>query len=326
MMKKTILLVLIAGIIATGYIFSESRVKEINTDPYKFTREVVEIKGKVLQLCGDEKEVSSRGFIFRDDFGDDIKVVTASTYPEVDQHYRIIGMVIINSADKEKPEINIIENSREKLNADVPVVNIPTQLPVQPLDKPELKKMGQGIYILFGLAFVLLVVIAILAFFMISNKNRTDTTADVASSFPDNLDTAAPVIPEPASYIEDSSIKMAAPPEGTLKLLPGKLEMISGYDKHTDIRFFKLPTTEETEFTFGRSPGPNYSHIQFKSPTVSSKQAKMVWTNGKYMLLNYSVTNPTKVNDVALEKDQSVPLEEGSRIEMGEVIFRFHEK
>jgi hypothetical protein len=48
--------------------------------------------------------------------------------------------------------------------------------------------------------------------------------------------------------------------------------------------------------------------------------------NDKYMLLNYSTTNPTKVDDMELKKDQSVPISEGSRIEMGEISFIFHDK
>ena len=50
----------------------------------------------------------------------------------------------------------------------------------------------------------------------------------------------------------------------------------------------------------------------------------------RWRLENLSATNPVVVNGKALAADGSdagsVPLGEGDRIEMGEVVFRFHEK
>jgi predicted component of type VI protein secretion system len=52
--------------------------------------------------------------------------------------------------------------------------------------------------------------------------------------------------------------------------------------------------------------------------------------SGRWRLENLSATNPVVVNGRALAADGtdagSVPLGEGDRIEMGEVVFRFHEK
>ena len=60
--------------------------------------------------------------------------------------------------------------------------------------------------------------------------------------------------------------------------------------------------------------------------TVSTRQARLLWTDGKYTLINYSTTNPTTVNGTPLAKEGSVILDEGSKVEMGEVVFIFHEK
>lgn len=324
MMKKTILFFVLIMMFGICYLSAEIRVKDINIDPYKYTKEFVKIKGKVLRRCGDEKTQSSKGYIFQDDYGDEIKVITTSDYPEIDQHYEVTGVVVVANSYKDNPEINIIEQGRENQSYTAPGgntanVTVPTAEPV--------KKPAQMVYLLFGTAVILLVLIGALLFFWLSNKNKADVTTDQpSSSFPGSLDTGPSEYPEPAEFIEDKTIKMSAPPEGTLKLLPGRLEITGGYDKVKEIRFYKLPSQEETEFTFGRTPGAPYVHIQVKCPTVSSKQAKLIWMNGKYMLLNYSITNPTKVDDMELKKDQSVPISEGSRIDMGEVAFIFHDK
>jgi predicted component of type VI protein secretion system len=57
--------------------------------------------------------------------------------------------------------------------------------------------------------------------------------------------------------------------------------------------------------------------------TVSAKQAKLIYASGKFTLINYSGTNPTKVNDSELEINGSVDLADGDRIEMGEIVFEF---
>lgn len=328
MMKKAIIFFILVMLFVIGYLSAEIRVKDINIDPYKYTKEFVKIKGKVLRRCGDDKTQSSKGYIFRDDYGDDIKVITTSDYPEVDQHYEVTGVVVVANADKDNPEISIIEQGRDNQIYTTSTGTMPTTTTTSAVTTTETeKKPTQMVYILFGTAVILLVLIGALLFYWLSNKSKTDVTTDQpSSSFPASLDTGPTDYPEPAEFIEDKTIKMSAPPEGTLKLLPGRLEIASGYDKVKEIRFYKLPSQEETEFTFGRSSGAPYVHIQVKSPTVSSKQAKLIWMNGKYMMLNYATTNPTKVDDAELKKDQSVPISEGSRIDMGEVSFIFHDK
>jgi len=326
MMKKSILFFILVMMCGVSYLSAQIRVRDINDDPYKYTREFVKIKGKVLRRCSDEKTQSTKGYIFRDDYGDEIKIITTSDYPEVDQSYEVTGIVVVTNTDKDNPEINIIEQGRENQSY-VASTGVSTNVAGTDTTAETVKKPAQMVYLLFGMAVILLVLIGTLLFYWLSNKNKIDFTTDQpSSSFPGSLDTGPSEYPEPAEFIEDKAIKMCAPPEGTLKLLPGRLEITVGYDKVKEIRFYKLPSREETEFTFGRSPGASYVHIQVKCPTVSSKQAKLIWMNGTYMLLNYSTTNPTKVDDTELKKDQSVAISEGSKIDMGEVSFIFHDK
>ncbi|MGE5341127.1 MAG: FHA domain-containing protein [Candidatus Omnitrophota bacterium] len=328
-LKSSVIFVLWVAVCSVGHLLAaeNNRVKDIKNYAYHYSREVVKVEGKVIRLCSDEKPSSTtRGYFFQDDFGDEIKVVTLDGYPEVDKHYRITGMVVVNITDTDKAEVNIVEHHRDVLS-NSPEVKQPADNGQQQTQFKEPKNNSKFL-ILFIAILIVFVLIAVFVYIKINNNKKKGDIHDSQESslFPGSLDSDTNEYPEPDSFIEDLTIKMSAPPPGTLKLLPGRLEMIAGYDKVKEIRFYKLPTQEETEFSFGRSPGPNYIHIQFKSPTVSSKQAKLIWTNKKYMILNYSTTNPTKVDDVVMEKDQSLPIGEGTKIEMGEVAFIFHDK
>jgi hypothetical protein len=288
------------------------RIKEIFERPYDLAWETVILAGKVIKLTETEA-ISTKAYILRDDWGDEIKIITnKAALPELDHRYLVTGMVFVDNTDKENPEVNIFERSRQ----------MPQEYTGQ---YPPGKKNAKLVNVLFGIAAVLLVVIAVLAVFLISGKYKDSITpaSYSLSGFPESTPAG---YPEPSAYIEDSSIRMAVPPEGTLKLLPARLEIVGGYDQFMDIRFYKHPVQEETEFIFGRVPGTPYFHFQLKSPTVSAKHAKILWTNGKYMLINYSTTNPTKVNGKTLDKDESVTLEDNNIIEMGEITLKFHEQ
>ena len=133
------------------------------------------------------------------------------------------------------------------------------------------------------------------------------------------------------------------PADGTLQFLPGRLEVIAGRDAGQEIRFVRTPGPDGTRVTFGRAEGAPYRHIQLREPTVSRSHARMTLETepvvadnprsaplSRWRLENLSATNPVVVNGRALGSDGSdacsVVLESGDRIEMGEVVFRFHER
>ena len=88
------------------------------------------------------------------------------------------------------------------------------------------------------------------------------------------------------------------------------------------IRFVKIPA-EEPEVTFGRSPGDQYRHIQLKIPTVSRMHARMRYKDGDWWIENLSSTNPVVLNGHSMGADTRKSLDDGDRIEMGEVVFRY---
>jgi hypothetical protein len=114
--------------------------------------------------------------------------------------------------------------------------------------------------------------------------------------------------------------------DGTLQFLPGRLEVVDGDRTGRDIRFVRT-WGEVPEVTFGRVTGPPYRHIQLKSQTVSRQHARLQYVDGRWQLTNLSQTNPVVVNGQTLDTahGQRV-LCDGDQIEMGEVIFRYHER
>jgi FHA domain-containing protein len=142
--------------------------------------------------------------------------------------------------------------------------------------------------------------------------------------------------------VDGASVRYWRPADGTLQFLPGRLEVIAGRDAGQEIRFVRTPGPDGTRVTFGRAEGAPYRHVQLREPTVSRTHARMTLEasagnsnrmpsdSGRWRLENLSATNPVVVNGRPLAADGSaagsVSLGEGDRIEMGEVVFRFHEK
>lgn len=119
------------------------------------------------------------------------------------------------------------------------------------------------------------------------------------------------------------TVRFHMPMDGTLQLLPGRLELIQGTDRPGEIRFVRLPG-REPEVTFGRRPGPPHEHIQLMSPTVSRRHARLTFDNGRWLLENLSGTNPVVLNGERLSPGGPArPLADGDRLEMGEVVFRY---
>ncbi|MFN8580651.1 MAG: FHA domain-containing protein [Gemmatimonadaceae bacterium] len=113
--------------------------------------------------------------------------------------------------------------------------------------------------------------------------------------------------------------------DGTLQFLPGRLEIIEGSDSGQEVRFVRTPGPDGTSVTFGRSEGPAYRHVTLNAATVSRLHARMVLDGKGWRLVNLSRTNPIVVNGRPIEGEgtQTV-LNDGDRVEMGEVVFRYH--
>jgi hypothetical protein len=142
---------------------------------------------------------------------------------------------------------------------------------------------------------------------------------------------AAPMPAEPAptkspdSLVDGQTIRFHQPVDGTLQILPGRLEVVAGADSGHCIRFVRAGGAAEV--TFGRSEGPPYRHIQLRAPTVSRQHAQMKFDHAGWSIANLSQTNPVVVNGEELRRAESArPLKDGDRIEMGEIAFVFRDR
>jgi hypothetical protein len=152
--------------------------------------------------------------------------------------------------------------------------------------------------------------------------------------YPENGHEAAAAAPAPRSHpyegrsdlLEGHTVRFYRPPEGTLQMLPGRLEIIEGEDRGHSIRFVKMRPGAQ-QITFGRREGLPYEHIQLRSLTVSRQHARLDFEHGRWSVINLSETNPVIVNGESLEPGSpSRPLVDGDRLEMGEVVFAFKER
>jgi hypothetical protein len=130
----------------------------------------------------------------------------------------------------------------------------------------------------------------------------------------------------PGTMVEGHLLRFSVPAEGTLQFLPGRLEIAAGLDAGREIRFVNVPGPQGTEVTFGRSDGELYRHIQLRDQTVSRSHARMRLVDGRWFLLNLSQTNPVVQNGRSLATGEERPVEDGDRIEMGEVLFTFRSR
>lgn len=128
---------------------------------------------------------------------------------------------------------------------------------------------------------------------------------------------------EIAEQIQGHALRFHRPADRSRPYLPGHLLVIEGNDAGVEVHFVRLAPQDEPVITFGRSEGPPFRHVQLLEPTVSRAHARMAFDGDGWSLTNLSRTNPVLVNRIALSDEQPVPLQDGDRIEMGALVFRY---
>ncbi|MCC6928810.1 MAG: FHA domain-containing protein [Gemmatimonadaceae bacterium] len=126
-----------------------------------------------------------------------------------------------------------------------------------------------------------------------------------------------------AEMIQGTALRFHRPADASRALLPGHLQVVDGSDAGLDVRFVRL-NGEPPVISFGRSEGPPFRHVQLLDPTVSRTHARMEFDVDGWSLTNLSRTNPVLVNGSALTDEVPVRLQDGDRIEMGALTFRYH--
>jgi energy-converting hydrogenase Eha subunit A len=311
---------------------SSPKVQDMKRSPRLFVNEVVRIEGFVTQYVEGNAQ-TTRFFFLKDDWGGFLKVRTSRDAPEVGHRYAVTGPIGI---DPRSSEIYLSEESRVHLEpspgsaenpgaaasaAQPPPATVATE-PVQEPEGPEPARGRLNLALVVILAVVLLGLIIGLILVLSGRRRERPRTSDFAAAA--SLPTEAP--PAPQQVIEGRTIKMHAPPPGTLKLLPGWLEVVAGDDVVKEIRFYRMKGEVAAETTFGRATGRPFTHIQLKPMTVSARQAAILFDGAAPKLTNFASneSNPTSVNGRDLGVNESVVLSDGDKIKMGEVSFVFH--
>jgi len=135
-----------------------------------------------------------------------------------------------------------------------------------------------------------------------------------------------PTTADSASQVSATSetVRFQRPNDDVVQLLPGHLEVLSGDTRHQEIRFVRVQG-QQPQLILGRNPGRSPQHISLNSSTVSRQHARLAFSGGRWAVANLSKTNPVVVNDQELTNvDGERQLADGDRIELGEVVLRFH--
>jgi hypothetical protein len=112
--------------------------------------------------------------------------------------------------------------------------------------------------------------------------------------------------------------------DAAVQLLPGHLEVLGGETPHREIRFMRVPG-ESPHVILGRELRHAPHYVGLGSPTVSRRHARFDFADNQWIVKNLSHTNPLVVNDDELfDTDVARPLADGDRLELGDVVLRFH--
>lgn len=123
---------------------------------------------------------------------------------------------------------------------------------------------------------------------------------------------------------EDEPVPAPSSASGTLRMLPGRFEVVEGHPTDREIRFVAEPGIFDQCFTMGRGDGTPGRHVRLHGQTVSRMHAALNFRGGMWSIENLSTTNPLRVNGHELDGEQQVaPLTDGDIVEMGEVVLRF---
>jgi hypothetical protein len=285
----------------------------------------VEVTGNVSRYEG------SNSFILEDDYGVGIRVVVSGPRPARDLRVKVTGIV---GLDSEENAYIMAQRIDDPTRAAAPPADsdrdgvpdegdactaTPTGVQVSatgcPL--PWLERGNNRTVVLGGLGFL-----ALAAGLAVALRRPSPTPIPTP-----------PASGSPASDVDEGkTIRIARPDsaQGTLQILPGRLEITGGGDQGrvSDIRFVRDPLAAgDPEMTFGRAGTLSPTHIILKSQTVSRLHARMRFAGNRWSIQNCSDTNPLLHNGQPLRVDTPpVPLQTGDTIEMGEVSFRFHER
>ncbi len=273
-------------------------VQDLLDDRENFIDRIITIEGTVVRHIDDERDFKS--YLLQDRYGQVVTVRTIKALPAITDNISVNGT--FNEGMMGGSRVFYISEINRRSAAFFMIDN-------------------QLLLMLFA-ALIVIMIIALLVVYLKKPEPKPAPVIPPVGPEPKPL-TPQPD-PEPPVVVDNPTIKIVGTSDKTIKVLPGKLEVLSGVEGQKELKFLTPPNSRIHEFTFGRNPGTSYSHFQFKSPTVSREQAKLIISRNDFSLINYAneQSNPTQINGEKMDENESRSLKSGDIITMGEVSLR----
>jgi hypothetical protein len=330
----------------TWGVLAQTSIKDIKGNPGKYRGQNVTVEGTVTRHVDSGSDTETKNYILEDDSGAELRAKTTEKPPGTGNRYRVEGLIEISPFNRE-PVLD--EENR-------------TQIAAAQNQSSSSESLRQGfstitVYLILGLGILVIVVLGYFAYASqedeaVASAPSEDGTAEPAKASGSDLsstelgadgDDSETGFPEPSSQRiksesssseepeEDSdgpeTLKFKAPPK-TMKFVPGRLVIAAGPDQGKEFRIAGRPTPEGNVVTIGRAEVEGekaFAHIQLGDTyrTVSRMQAEIIQQDDKILLKNTSETNPTMVNGDHVPTGESVELDGGDMIRMGELMLRY---
>lgn len=325
------------------------RVEQIRLDPQAHADQIRTVRGVVDRLVS-RAGAQFASFYLEDDYGHQILVVPFEAPPGRGERLTATGMVTLDAAGD--PILTMLRATEMGESTEPPPVEPPPgeatpgdatpadgteQATTSPTDvapvAPVRPTAPPAASLFTRIRPWLIPIGAVLGFMLVSgyfyNRGRADAPRPlVTAPMVDHQDVdfaTAAIWPASDQEFDGRTLRFVRP-DATVRLIPGRLEVIGGGDAGEEIRFMTVQGEDgaRTEMMLGRSPGEGPTHVQLKQKTVSRTHAVIRHRHGEWLIENLSTTNPTILNDEVMGVKERL-LTDGDRIEMGEVIFRFRE-
>lgn len=327
---------------------AQTSIQEINNNPGKYRGQSVTVEGNVTRHVDSGGDTETQNYILEGDSGQELRAKTTQAPPPTGNRYSVEGLIEISPFNRE-PVLD--EKNRTKLGEAEETQTSSASL-----------RQGFStitVYLILGLG---ILVVVVLGYFAYASQEQEPVVegspsgdgAPESSEAPDSDLSATELgaddeesdtgFPEPSSQRiksessssqepeEDSdggpaTLKFKAPPK-TMKFVPGRLVIAAGPDQGKEFRIAGRPTPEGNVVTIGRAEVEGekaFAHIQLGDTyrTVSRMQAEIIQQDDSILLKNTSKTNPTMVNGDHVPTGESVELEGGDMIRMGELMLRY---
>lgn len=325
---------------------AQTSIKEINSNPGKYRGQSVTVEGTVTRHVESGGDTKTQNYILEDDSGEEIRAKTTEKPPETGNRYRVEGVIEISPFNRNAV---LDESSRSAIASGQSSGTSSESL------RQDLSSII--IYLILGLGALVVLVLGYFAYVSKEDEPAQVAPAEDGSTGPGETSSSdlsstelgadgeesETGFPEPSSQRiksessssqepeEDSegpeTLKFKAPPK-TMKFVPGRLVIAAGPDQGKEFRIAGRPTPEGNVVTIGRAEVEGekaFAHIQLGDTyrTVSRMQAEIIQQDDTILLKNTSETNPTMVNGDHVPTGESVEIEGGDMIRMGELMLRY---